>query len=81
MQLSHLNYIRPKDKYFLSEISMEVHNNYRTIFNKFSFVHLAAIRRDVNNLWGTKASWTPKIKGKIWRQGHWGCCPLIRHHH
>lgn len=64
MQLSLLNYIRPKDKHFLSAISMEVHNNHRTIFKKFSFAHLAATRRDVSSPQGAKVSWTPKIKGK-----------------
>lgn len=71
MQLSHLNY-DSRDKHFLSAIRVEVHSSHRTIFLKeLSFACSAAARRDVSSWLGSRMSWTHKLQGKTWRQGHW----------
>lgn len=68
MQLSYLNYIRLRDKHFLSVIRMEAHISHRTIFLKeFSFAHLAAPRKNMCSSLGSKVSQTPKLQGKDWK--------------
>lgn len=83
MQLSHLNYTRLGDKYFLSEVRVDAHNSHRTIFIKeLSFTHtLSSCYEKREQSLGSKVSWTPKCKGKIWNQGHWESWPLIREQH
>lgn len=72
MQPSHLNYIRLRNKHILSVLRVEAHNSHRTIFMKeLSFAHLAAARRNVSSWLGSKVTQTPKLKGKIWKQGPW----------
>jgi hypothetical protein len=63
MHLSHLNYIRLRDKHFLSAIRMEARISHRTIFMKeFSFARLAAARKDVSSRPGSKVSQTLKLQ-------------------